>query len=263
VSNRTAPSASSAAGRSSARARLSSCALALAVLAGIAAISSGFGWRLGLWYFRDGFKILEYSVYAAMAAGVLSLVALFWRHRAARRSGTLAALAGLVISLAIAGYPTYFRYIILPSKPYIHDITTDTENPPAFVAALPLRQGVENSATYGGPDVAKQQLAGYPDIKPAHFNAPPDRVFGAALALAIDSGWTVTAALPAEGRIEAFDTTLWYGFKDDIVLRIVADGAGTRVDMRSESRYGRSDFGVNARRITKYLAALQDRVAVQ
>jgi len=261
VSDRTAHSAASSAGKSSTRATLSSYALTLAILAGIAAISSGFGWRLGLWYFRDGFKILEYSVYVAIAAGLLSLVALFWPRQRIRRSGTLAALCGLAVSVVIAGYPAYFRYVILPSKPYIHDITTDTENPPAFVAAVALRQGAENSATYGGPDIAKQQLASYPDIKPAFFNAPPDQVFAAALSLVKESGWTVTADAPAEGRIEAFDTTLWYGFKDDIVLRIIADGSGTRLDMRSESRYGRSDFGVNARRVAKFLAALQDRMA--
>jgi len=262
MSDRTVPlGESNPAAKRALKAKLSKLGLLIAVIAAVAAISCGFGWRLGLWYFRDGFKILEYSVYAAIAGGVLSLAGLLWPRGDNVRTATLAALLGLGTSLVIGGYPTYFRYVILPSKPYIHDITTDAENPPPFVAALPLRQGVENSAVYGGPDIAKQQQAGYPEIKPLHLGAPPTRVFDTALALVKDSGWEVTAAVPAEGRIEAFDTTFWYGFKDDIVLHMQADGSGTRLDMRSESRYGRSDFGVNARRIVKYMTALQDRLS--
>lgn len=130
------------------------------------------------------------------------------------------------------------------------------------MAVLPLRSAAHasNSATYEGPRIAEQQKAAYPDIKPARFDAPPVRVFKAALATAKDQGWDIVAAVPDEGRIEATATTFWFHFKDDVVVRIAPDGQGTRLDIRSESRVGRSDIGTNARRIKTYLAALDSRM---
>jgi len=145
--------------------------------------------------------------------------------------------------------------------PRIHDITTDVENPPAFVAIAALRVGVENPSAYAGGATAEAQQKAYPEIKPLHLAAAPADVFKAALAAARGFGWEVAAAVPAEGRIEVTATSFWYGFKDDVVIRIAAEGQGARVDMRSESRVGRSDFGVNARRVAAFLAALKGRVA--
>jgi uncharacterized protein (DUF1499 family) len=76
------------------------------------------------------------------------------------------------------------------------------------------------------------------------------------LAAARAQGWEIVAAVPAEGRIEATDTTRFFGFKDDIVIRVKAEGAGSRVDVRSLSRVGKSDVGKNASRIRAYLIAL-------
>jgi uncharacterized protein (DUF1499 family) len=69
----------------------------------------------------------------------------------------------------------------------------------------------------------------------------------------------VVASDPAAGRIEANETTRWFRFTDDVVIRVAPDGAGSRVDVRSVSRVGRSDFGVNAGRIRAYTAALKAR----
>jgi len=85
---------------------------------------------------------------------------------------------------------------------------------------------------------------------------PPPVAFSRALEAAERMGWTLVANNPAEGRIEATDTTFWYGFKDDIVIRVTPAGAGSRVDVRSVSRVGRSDIGTNARRVRRYLAKL-------
>jgi uncharacterized protein (DUF1499 family) len=70
-------------------------------------------------------------------------------------------------------------------------------------------------------------------------------------------GWDVVAEAQADGRIEATDTTFWFGFKDDIVIRIRETATGSRLDIRSESRIGLSDIGVNARRVRAFLAAMQ------
>ena len=89
--------------------------------------------------------------------------------------------------------------------------------------------------------------------------APPDRVLTTAEALARRLGWEIVAVVPAEGRLEATATTPWFGFKDDVVVRVTPAATGSRVDMRSKSRVGRSDLGVNAKRIRAFLAELTAR----
>src|SRR5262249_48309527 len=105
--------------------------------------------------------------------------------------------------------------------------------------------------------VAAEQKKGYPDIGPVLLSMPPAQAFARAEAAARSLGWKIAAAVPAEGRIEASDTTRWWGFTDDVVIRVTPALDGSRVDVRSESRVGRSDLGVNARRIRAFLAALR------
>ena len=142
--------------------------------------------------------------------------------------------------------------------PPINDITTDTANPPAIVAALPARQA-ENavSAVYGAPAVAEKQAAAYPDIAPVIVLMPIWHAFELALGTTkAMPGWHVLAANAQAGTIEATQASLWFGFVDDIVIRVTPDGDGSRIDIRSHSRQGRDDLGVNAARIRKYIAAL-------
>ena len=140
--------------------------------------------------------------------------------------------------------------------PMIHDITTDTETPPVFVAILPLRAGAPNTAEYGGPEIAAQQRAGYPDLGPLTLPVPTAQAFTRALTVAREMGWEIVASEANEGRIEATATTFWFGFKDDVVIRVTPSGNGSRIDVRSVSRVGRSDVGTNAKRITDYLSRL-------
>jgi uncharacterized protein (DUF1499 family) len=141
--------------------------------------------------------------------------------------------------------------------PRIHDITTDTDDPPQFVALRAVREKSPNGPEYGGEKIARQQKAGYPDIKPLMLGEPPARAFERALAAARSMGWEIVAAIAEEGRIEATATTRWLRFKDDVVLRITPAAAGSRIDMRSKSRLGRSDLGANAKRIRAYFSALE------
>ena len=131
-----------------------------------------------------------------------------------------------------------------------------TENPPPFVAVLEQRKGASNPVEYGGPEIAAKQRAAYPDVRPVTLADPPARAYERALEAARGQGWEIVAAVPAEGRIEATDTTRWFGFKDDVVVRVKPEGTGSRVDVRSLSRVGRSDVGKNANRIRAYLRAL-------
>jgi len=205
---------------------------------------------MGWWSFRTGLTVvLKWAAYGGIAATVLALIALVMGGR--RAIAALALVAGLGAFLP----PMIFQRTA-KSVPPIHDISTDTDNPPAFVAVVAQRQGASNAIEYGGPEIAAQQRQAYPDVRPVTLSDPPARAFERALAAARAQGWEIVAAVPADGRIEATDTTRFFGFKDDVVIRVKAEGAGSRVDVRSLSRVGRSDVGKNASRIRAYLSAL-------
>ncbi|HEX5632437.1 MAG TPA: DUF1499 domain-containing protein, partial [Gemmatimonadales bacterium] len=142
------------------------------------------------------------------------------------------------------------------SVPFIHDISTDLADPPGFVALAFERKAAPNGLEYGGTKVAEEQRRGYPDIKPLILAAPPAQAMQRALDAARALGWRVATADAASGRLEATDTTFFFGFEDDVVVRIRAEGTGSRVDVRSVSRVGLSDLGANAQRIRRFLAKL-------
>jgi uncharacterized protein (DUF1499 family) len=123
-----------------------------------------------------------------------------------------------------------------------------------------LRAAAANPAAYGGAQIAAQQAAAFPDIAPLETALPPPRAFDLALAAAQEMGWRIVAAEPATGRIEATDRTFWFGFTDDVVVRIRAADGGSRIDVRSTSRVGVGDAGTNAARVRAYLADLRGRL---
>lgn len=233
-------------------------AIALALLSLIVLLIGGPGYRLGLWDLGFGLlDVMRYALYLGAAAALLAVVGLLLPAVRERGAGVL--LLALVLGAVVAAIPVGVRQIA-SGKPFIHDITTDLENPPAFVAVLPLRAEAPNPPDYGGAEVAEAQRQGYPDLGPAMFDRPAEVVFDAAVATVDSIGWDRVAAVAEDGRIEATDTTLWYGFKDDIVIRIREAPNGTRVDVRSKSRVGGSDLGKNADRIAEYLARLEARL---
>jgi len=148
--------------------------------------------------------------------------------------------------------------------PPIHDITTNIDNPPPFVAIVPLRASAPNPPEYLGGETAELQREFYPDVMSQVYVQPPEDVFTAVTEVVVDMGWELVDANVADGRIEATDTTAWFGFKDDIVIRLDAGLANSTVmDVRSKSRIGRSDIGVNARRIRAFIAALNEKLMVE
>jgi uncharacterized protein (DUF1499 family) len=233
--------------------------LAIALVAGLALLIAGPGHRFGWWSFGTGFAILRYAAYGAIAAVGVSAVALILAPWRGQRRGMFRALAGLIVGLITVGVPAYYLHVAR-SVPPIHDVTTDTEDPPAFDAILTLRADAPNSAGYGGPEVAAQQRQAYPDIVPADYPISPEAAFEGALAAARDQDWDIVAAEEAAGRIEASDRTFWFGFVDDIVIRVRPTDVGSRIDVRSVSRVGKSDVGANAARIRTYLADLAEQI---
>ena len=234
--------------------RLASVGLALAVACAVAAVLSGIGYRLGLWQFRTGFVILRVAFFAALAAAAISAFGLIV-GRAARPGLLITGLLGALIGAVTAYIPWSYMQLV-QSLPYIHDITTDVQDPPQFVAAATLRKQGDHPISYDGPEVAAQQQKAYPDLAPLITKAPRDRVFDAARDVLSGMGLQIIDANRAEGRVEAVATSMLYGFKDDVVVRIRETADGTRLDVRSKSRQGRSDLGMNARRIRTFLAKL-------
>ena len=229
----------------------------LALLAGAALLLAGISNRLHWLDFRPALTLFRWAAYGGAAAAVLSLLGAILARPGGTRRGFPLAVLGLVMSLVAVGLPWWW-WQKAQQVPFIHDITTDLESPPVFVAVLPLRADAPNSAEYGGPEIAAQQRTGYPELGPLRLQVPPQQAFERALAAARAMGWEIVANEPAEGRIEATATTFWFGFKDDVVVRVTPTDGGSRIDVRSVSRVGRSDVGANAERITTYLARIEE-----
>ncbi len=230
---------------------------------------AAFGTRAGLWNYHVGlFAIYPWSVYAAIAGAVLGVAwvlgALVNKSGAGARYGAVA-LAGSLVLIA----PPLYYVLVAPTLPPIHDVTTDIEHPPRFEAVLPLRAGAENPARYEGAHrvffkkkwhtVAWLQRRYYGDIHPIGVLVPPDKLFWRAFDTAKSMGWNIVAFDPKRGRIEATDTSFFFGFTDDIVIRVRPSGEGARLDIRSASRDGTTDAGGNAARIRSFVKKLAAR----
>lgn len=204
----------------------------------------------------SAFKMMEFGVYAAAATAVLAVLWIIVSAVTRSMEGLMFFVLALVLAIGAAYMPLNMR-MTAAKLPLIHDITTDTANPPVFVAIAPLRADAPNGVDYK-TDPAEQQK-GYPDIAPLIVpDVTPADLFQRAEATARAMNWEIVSAEAAEGRIEATDTTAWWGFKDDIVIRIVPEGTGSRLDIRSMSRLGKSDIGKNAERVRAFLAKLKE-----
>lgn len=227
-------------------------ALALALAAGLLLLFSGPGTRMGWWHFRTGFGMMKWAAYLGIAAAAVALAGV----ALSRRMGRAVAGVALVVALVVVYLPWSFRREAT-KYPGIHDITTDTEDPPGFVAVLAQREGAPNPAAYEGDSVAAIQREAYPDIGPVMMAMRPDSAFTLALRAARDMGWALVDQNRAQGRIEATATTPFFGFRDDVVIRVSSASGIARVDVRSVSRVGRGDVGANANRIRAYVRRLR------
>ena len=232
----------------------------LALLAGVIAagliVAGGPLYRFAGLDLKTALQTLPtFGVYAAGATVVLAVIWLIAALVTRSSAGLVPVIVGVVIAAAAAYFPIT---LLMTAKalPNIHDITTDTGNPPQWVALLETRKAAKNGADYDPANAAEQQK-GYPEIKTFSSALPPAELFDKAKKVATEMGWEIVAAEPAEGRIEATDTTMWFGFKDDVVIRVAAENTGSKLDIRSMSRVGSSDVGKNASRIRDFLARLQ------
>jgi uncharacterized protein (DUF1499 family) len=244
--------------------------MVVAVASVIAGLIGPIGSGLGLWAFPLGLTILFYSFFGALAALVLGVLFGFLGRRSVARAPRLLRWAGMAVALAYGGWLLNYA-MIARSVPAIHDVSTDLADPPQF-KSLVIRAdnldsvpGAEDADMRGlNPQqrwVLLHQKA-YGEIRSVRISQPVAAVIEKANRLSIARGWDVALISPAEGRLEATETSRLFRFKDDVVLRVrpTENGQGSIVDMRSISRVGQSDIGVNAKRVKSFLADLSGTV---
>lgn len=213
-------------------------------------------YKYGVVELFTAFGALRYGVYVGIAALVLLLIQVIFMRKniswaAAGVSALLAIIAiGLPVSMMMKG----------KSVPPIHDISTDLINPPDFVAIVPLRADAPNPAEYAGEETAKQQREAYPELTTQKYQQSNEQLFDTAELVVKELGWEVVKSTKSLGLIEATDTTAWFGFKDDVVIRISDSGEQRFLDVRSKSRVGRSDLGKNAERIHTLIDAINGKL---
>jgi hypothetical protein len=204
------------------------------------------------------------AILLAFGAGIF-----IWRDGL---GGLRQAVSAVLIGLALIAYPAYLG-VRARQLPAIYDVTTDPIDPPQFDAIARLRPRDANPIAYQGLYAAEQQRAVYPDIEPDDTSVAPQRVFDVAMKIITKRRWRIVDAQPPrvsdagagsdprgaqDGIIEAVARSLILGFPEDVVVRIRPTSDGTRIDVRSASRYGRNDLGSNAARVRDLISDIDD-----
>ncbi len=215
-------------------------------------IIAGPGSRMGLYPFSAGIAMMMAGGFTGIAAVIVSIITLMSGNQNIPH-----AITGLIAGALSSGIIVFLGFHAR-NAPAIHDISTDTVNPPQFVSLTALRKNAVNTAEYGGKEIAGKQLSAYPDIRTIRLGLGKDAAFKKSFETARALGWEIVDENLTAGRIEAVDTTLMFGFKDDIVIRILPGDKGSTVDIRSLSRVGRGDLGTNAKRIRKFMSLLDN-----
>lgn len=243
---------------------LATWARRLAVFSLITVIVSIIVVRFGFLDFQPALT----TFFGALACAGLSILVSFAAFAAIWHNGSRGMtriLFALLLSVLILAYPAYLAYQYKKLPP-IHDITTDPINPPAFDALSRLRAGDGvNTGVYSGLYSAELQRAAYPDVEPVNLDMPPQKAYDTIHRLVVKRKWLIVDERPPQppqriGRIEAVARTPVMGFREDVSIRIVPSGDGSRVDLRSSSRYFEHDFGSNAARLTKLINDLNQIV---
>jgi uncharacterized protein (DUF1499 family) len=259
-------------------------ALTLSLLLPFYFMVAALGVKFGLWDWRTGLGtlIVTWGPRLLIAALVLAAIALLGSLLRPPRRGVGAALVALLIPAAGLGYMQYARSQTAAIPP-IHDVATNVEDPPIFSERVmqerqagganpvhPLTAPLSTIEAYKGPRFADRHARtvgdlgreAYPDVKPLTTTATADRLFTVLREEAQDRGWTIVTDDPAGGRLEAVAETFWFGFKDDVAVRVRSGPAPGQllVDARSTSRVGLSDMGANAARLRDYLADVAEEL---
>jgi uncharacterized protein (DUF1499 family) len=227
------------------------------IAAGALMATSGTVFRMEWIALGDAFSWLRMGAQLAAVAAILGIATLLVAGLCKRWGAILTGAVVAVVAVTMIAMPVQMQQRA-QTVPPIHDITTDMDNPPAFVALANAREAAPNAVDYPGIETARQQRASYPMLQPVTLAVPMARVQTAARDLIAARDWQLAEA--SLTTLEATATTRWFGFKDDVVIRFTNTSEGVRVDMRSASRLGKSDLGTNAERIQDFLEDLQRAV---
>ncbi len=233
-------------------------AILVGAVVGLIALPVGaLGARFGIWPFMGGFMLLAVGVVLATIAFFLGIIAAVYSNSRGLLADRRSCLVGVAISVVILGLMGN-QFMMASGVPPIHNISTDTQDPPQFDKVVALRDASgSNPLEYDASILAEQQRAAYPFVKPLVTRESAATMFTRAVNAVESMGLELVSADERAGRIEATDTTFWFGFKDDVVIRVRPEGSGSVVDVRSVSRVGQSDLGKNAQRIGAILDALE------
>jgi hypothetical protein len=241
--------------------RLAVLSLRLSLLSIPILIIAAVGHRLGMLDATSTYGSMALGFSLAALAVIAALIAFeaIWRDG---RHGASAAVRGFVLGLAVLSLAAVGAWKVM-TYPRLTDISTDTDDPPEFIAAISNRPADAEPILESTEAEIDLQREAYPDIVSRHYPVDTLRVFDAAQAIVDRRGWTVLSSVrppdeDQQGRIEAVATTLIFAFRQDVVIRIAPDGDGALVDMRSAARNGAHDLGAGADRIRAFFADLDE-----
>jgi uncharacterized protein (DUF1499 family) len=223
------------------------------LLAALLLPAGALGARFGLWSFSTGFLFLTAGVVIAAVGLITGIAGIITAHRRDHHGARRAVYIGTAISAAILAFAAY-QFYSASAVPPIHNISTDVDDPPEFDEVVALRGENANPIIYDAAELAPEQQRAYPWVQTLQSGLSPETALGRAVQVLEDMGLEIVSVDETADRVEATDTTFWFGFKDDVVVRVrPGPGNGSLVDMRSVSRVGMSDLGTNARRIGTFL----------
>ena len=209
-------------------------------------------YKYGVVDLGTAFTGFKFGVFAGIATLILLVLQILFKRKTVTLGSTIMALLLSTIAIAIP----LSMLNKGKSVPPIHDISTDLVNPPEFVAIAPLRADAPNPVEYAGVEVATQQRAAYPELQTLNYPQSKSELVEATKQVIDHLGWQLVNIDADQGIIEATDRTMWFGFKDDVIVRITDNGSKRLVDIRSKSRVGGSDLGKNAERIHDFTEEL-------
>ena len=210
------------------------------------------GTRAGLWGYQVGFLLLQMGILLALVGVICAIPGILAARRRSLSRDLWATVSGMALGFAVVVFMG-MQLLKTSSAPLIHHVSTNTDDPPEFVEVVALRGEHSNTLEFDAVKIAPLQREFYPWVEPLLLRATPEEAFNEALYVLMDMGLEVVATHPDRGLIEAVDTTFWFGFKDDVALRVRAYPQGSVVDVRSVSRVGLTDLGVNAARVKEIL----------
>lgn len=214
------------------------------------------GSRFGIWAFGTGFMLLAAGTVLAaigLVTGIAAIIAAHKRNLPNDRQAAYLGTAVCALILALLGLQFYNA----SSVPPIHNISTNVIDPPQFDRVRELRGENANPLEYNAEEIAPAQQQAYPWVETLHSDLPPDQALDRAVTVLENMGLEIVNVDEQAGRVEATETTFWFGFKDDVVVRVQAGPQGSVIDLRSVSRVGVSDLGKNAQRIGEFLERFQ------